>query len=313
VELVVGDEDIHPAVEIVIGDAGAHAFAEMGADAGFGGDIPEGSVAVVQEELVRGGLVELGMAVIELAGRGFAGRLGVDVPGEVVDHEEVEEAVVVDIHPGSGDRPQGTVLGIGLVEAGLVCHVLEGAVALVVVEPVAVHAGDEDVLEAVVVVVADGDAVVEAGAGEACAFGDVFEVAVAVILEKAVGVFRGGLLQRPDVGAVGEEDVGMAVVVVVEDGHASGHGLRRVALGGLGAIEAEVDGAVGEVDGRWGVLARESGPERAEQGRGEQSVSHGFTVRSGGCGCSSPSSLTFANSASASSVRPRERSRRPRR
>jgi len=202
--------------------------------------------------------------------------------------------------------------GYRLVQSRLVRDVLEGAVAFVVVEPVAVHAGDENVLEAVVVVVADGDSVVEAGAGEARAFGDVFEVAVAVVLEEAVGVFRGGLLQRSDVGAVGEEDVEMAVVVVVEDGHAAGHGLRRVALGGLGAIEPEVDGPVDEMDRRGGFWPQRAARARRARPRRAERV-HGFTVRSGGCGCSSPSSLTFANSASASSVRPSERSRRPRR
>ena len=79
---------------------------------------------------------------------------------------------------------------MGLIEAGLLGDVGEGAVAVVVVERVVMHAGDEDVGMAIVVVVADGHADVEAGAGEAGCVGDVGEFAVAVVAEEAVAIFR---------------------------------------------------------------------------------------------------------------------------
>jgi hypothetical protein len=66
-------------------------------------------------------------------------------------------------------------------------------------------------------------------------------VSVAVVLEKPVGVFRGSLVERFDVRSVGEEDVELAVVVVVEDGHATGHSLGRVALGRLATVQLEVN------------------------------------------------------------------------
>ena len=52
-----------------------------------------------------------------------------------------------------------------------------------------------------------------------------------------------------DVGAVGEKDVELAVVVVIEHGHASGHGFGRMAFGRLIGLELEIDWLVRESDG----------------------------------------------------------------
>ena len=49
VDLVVGDEDIHPAIQVKIGKAYSHAFARMGADSTLRRDIFEGSVALIEE------------------------------------------------------------------------------------------------------------------------------------------------------------------------------------------------------------------------------------------------------------------------
>ena len=143
-----------------------------------------------------------------------------------------------------------------LSEPGFRGHVGEGAVAVVVVERVAMNAADEDVLVAVVVVVANGHAGIVAGAREARFLGDVLEGAVAVVVKQAVGVFRRSLLKGLDIGAVGEEDIQLAVVVVVEDGDAAGHRLGRVALRGFAAIQREGNGTERKMDGRGGLLLR---------------------------------------------------------
>ena len=49
VDLVVGDEDIHPAIQVEIRDAYSHALTRMGADSAFRRDIFEGSVALIEE------------------------------------------------------------------------------------------------------------------------------------------------------------------------------------------------------------------------------------------------------------------------
>ena len=63
---------------------------------------------------------------------------------------------------------------------------------------------------------------------QACFFGDVGECAVAVVVKEAIPVLGRILFEGVDIRAVGEEDVGFAIAVVVEDSHASGHRLRSV-------------------------------------------------------------------------------------
>ena len=107
---------------------------------------------------------------------------------------------------------------------------------------------------AVVVVVAHGNADIEAGACEAGLFGDIGEDAIAVVAKKTVGVFGGRLLQGRDVGAVGKEDVGAAIAVIVENGNSAGHGFRCVPGRGLAAIEMKGEFVEFETDGRWLLL-----------------------------------------------------------
>ncbi len=65
--------------------------------------------------------------------------------------------------------------------------IAEGAVALVVEEVVMAVGGDVEVVEAVVVVVADAGALAPGGEGEAGLGGDVGEGAVVVVVEEVAG------------------------------------------------------------------------------------------------------------------------------
>ena len=75
-------------------------------------------------------------------------------------------------------------------EPGLRGHVGERAVAVVVIQDVVAVAGDEEVVEAVVVVVADGDRRCPARARQAGLLGDVGEGAVAVVPVETIGRAR---------------------------------------------------------------------------------------------------------------------------
>ena len=77
----------------------------------------------------------------------------------------------------------------------LVGDVGEGAVAVVVVEPVAAEGGYIQVFEAVVVEVTDGDAHAVADALQAGFFGDVLEGAVFFLVVEAVPVGGAGFLR----------------------------------------------------------------------------------------------------------------------
>jgi hypothetical protein len=57
------------------------------------------------------------------------------------------------------------------------------------------HAANEDILSAVVVIIADGNPDIESRSSEASLGGDIREVALAVVLEKPIGELRRGFLQ----------------------------------------------------------------------------------------------------------------------
>ena len=174
-----------------------------------------------------------------------------------MDHPEIEFAVAIVIEPAGGDGP----LAAG--DAGFGGDVFEAAVSEVVIEDVAIDAGDEEVGVAVVIVIADGGAHGVAGAGDAGLFGDVGEFPVAFVVIEAVPIFGRGLLKGRDVGAVGEVDVGAAVAIVIEDGDAAGHGFDHVLVVGGMVFEHEGESGGG------GDFAESDGGHGRGGGRGE--------------------------------------------
>src|SRR5215472_18711537 len=132
--------------------------------------------------------------------------------------------------------------------------VRERPVTIVVVERVAVNASDKQVGPAVIVVVGDGHGDVKARARETGFFRHVCKHAVAVVAVKTVRELRGILFESLDIGAVGEEDIGTAILVVVKNRHATGHGGGSVrVLQGLVGLDAEGQGCEREFDlGRGG-------------------------------------------------------------
>src|ERR1700728_380655 len=230
---IVRYEDILLAIEVVVGHADTHALADLIADAPFLRDVAKRPVSVIQEEPVRLTFVRAGMAVVGDIAEVAECLLAV-APLHVVDDKQIQQAVVVDIYPGSGFSPQRTVLWIvRIAQTCLPRHVGEGSIAIVAVERVAVHAGDKDVRAAIVVVIAHGYADVVARSGESRRIGHVGEGSIAVIPEKPIAILRIVLLQGCDVGAIGKENVRFTVAVVIEHCDSAGHAFGRIFSGRL--------------------------------------------------------------------------------
>ena len=85
-----------------------------------------------------------------MRGLGACGEIEVDIVGD----KQVEQAVAVVVEKGAA----GAEAVAWLEQAGLRGDIGEGAVAVVAVEAVLAVVGDEEVFEAIVVVVADADA-----------------------------------------------------------------------------------------------------------------------------------------------------------
>src|SRR5260370_29257910 len=110
--------------------------------------------------------------------------------------------------------------------AGFLCHVEEAAMAFVVEKMIATDSGDENVGQAVIVIIADGDAhpvktYLETGTG-----GNVWKMPVAVIVVKRHGgrLFAFRHMARP-IGGIDEQQILAARVVVVEKSPATAHRL----------------------------------------------------------------------------------------
>ncbi len=117
-----------------------------------------------------------------------------EVPVHVAQHDEVEQAVVVEVDPGRAGGPGVSWRRVAS-RAGAHSDIGEGAVAVVVVQVIAAVARDVQVFEAVVVVVADSHAHAVAHALQPGLLGHVLEGAVLALVVEPVPVF-GRLLLR---------------------------------------------------------------------------------------------------------------------
>ena len=242
---VAGQENVGPTVLVhVERDRGEAVRTGEGADAGFFGDIGEGAVAVVAEKILlqrrhaHGATVD-GQALVIAVGNLHRRLRAMDqVDVEVIGDEQVEQAVAIALD----ERASGGVANAWLQEPGLFCHVGEGAVAVVTVEAILAVAGDEEVVEAIVVVIADADTHGPARLAEAGFLGDVGEGAVAVVLVESIAGPGRNAVQA----ATGEqENIHPSIVVVVDEGAAGAHDFEDV--GGLFVLP--VEGGVGESGG----------------------------------------------------------------
>ena len=206
-------------------------------------------------------------------------RCGLQIEVDVVGGKQIEEAVAVVIHERAarapacaGDEPR----------AG--GDVFERAVAAVPEQTVLTPESHEQIGEAVVVVVSCARPLSPADERKARLCGHVFEGAVRAV---AIQVTRGlPALREPfERGAVDEEQIEEAVVVVIEHRHAAAGRLEQVLVRALTAI----GGRGGETSRARDVGERESQRDRRLRGRDggqpeEQRHDHGLPTHQRGSG-----------------------------
>src|SRR5207247_10992162 len=129
------------------------------------------------EKLHRLGAIDVRMAIAA------ADRIALRLPIAIVGDEQIQTAVVVVINPRRGNGPKSPQAG--RTESRLLCHIGEGAVAVVAIKPIAMHTHDEQILMSVVVVVTDRNTNAVTLPGQAGLFRDIAERAVAVVAERS--------------------------------------------------------------------------------------------------------------------------------
>src|SRR6185437_7600663 len=147
----------------------------------------------------------------------------VQIERQVVGDEKIQMAVAIIIDPGAAGPPQLRRLD----KACFFRHVGECAIPVVAVEDVLAPVSDEEVFEAIVVVVANGNGARPSFANKPGLFGDIGESAVAVVLIKAIGRALRRALQA---SAVECENIEPTVVVVIEKRDAAADHLQDVIL-----------------------------------------------------------------------------------
>ena len=243
---VAGDVDVRPSVVVEIGRRRAHPVgarrlpvaadehhrrrpARTG-DARRVRDVGERAVAAVAVEDVRaageperpaGDRDVVVAAVGRLARTRRLRRVEVHIAGD----EQIQMTVTVIVQKTAACAPAGSRSR----DAGFLRDVGERAVAVVAVQHVVPPVGDEQIVEAVVVVVADATGLAPAGMGQPRLLRDVGERAVAVVVEQVAGRLAVPHF-RVEAAAVHQKDVEPAVVVVVEERRAAAHFLEQELL-----------------------------------------------------------------------------------
>src|SRR5260370_24334297 len=226
---IVGDKDVCESVGVVVRERGAQGASLLCGDAGRLADILESSITPVAIENA-GGWRKLGWRTVGMPVPA-TNLVMVRIQFHVSSDEEIKMAVVIVIQKARGNRPAagGYSSSLG--------YIRESAVAIVVVQDIFAVAGDVEIGETVIVIVAHGDAhavVAVAGGGKARGLSNVRETAIAILAVQAVPVTRIATVklfryfQRiGDLAAIYKEYVEETIVVIVEQRRAARHSFNE--------------------------------------------------------------------------------------
>src|SRR6185369_13053676 len=278
--------NVRPAVIVeVAGDGGEPIAIPGGGNSGLHAHVGKCSISFITVETMPaigkaaratgyGGIEPAAVRI--LAGPGSFLQIKLKIVGD----EQIKVPVAVLVEEGASRAPAPGRVG----QSGGAGHIREGAVAVVAVEDVLSPAGDEEVLEAIIVIVTDAD-----NAGPACfpqprTLGYVGESAVAVVLEEPVAGARGGVLQA---SAGEQKNIQPAVIIEVEECAAAAESFDNVFLAITFAInrdssQASLGGHIceGRSEGkagrfapglRRGLVGRNALAQARGRGRAEQS------------------------------------------
>ncbi len=234
---VVGDIDVGPAIVVEIRYRNAEAVGADGVPhAGLLGDIGKGAVAVVVVQDVFAA-IEARRTARDLhafvgAPGGLRQRRGLDVEVDVIGDEEIKVAVTVVVEKRTAGVPALPALD----EAGLCGDIREGAIAVVLVKNRLAIVAHEEIIEAIVVIIAHTTSLAPAGARHAALRRDVGEGAVAIVLEETTDGLL-ALWKAFQTRAVHEEQIKPVIMIEVVEGDAAAGGLQQEAVAMFIAID----------------------------------------------------------------------------
>lgn len=137
-------------------------------------------------------------------------------------------AVIVVINPACAHGPRQPAQRSRTLQPRLFRYIGEGTVAVIPIELVAVHPGNEKILVAVTVVVSDCHPHAVAAPGKAGLFGHIAEGAVAVVAIQAVPVVPPRFFEGRQCRPIGAEQVRPSVAIEVDHAQSAGQRLHLV-------------------------------------------------------------------------------------
>ena len=151
---------------------------------------------------------------------------------DIVGDEEIEFAVAIVVDKRAAGVPALAVPA----HARFISYIRERAITIVVIKNVLAKVADKEVLEAVIVVIANADALSPAGVGYASLQSNVGECAVSIIFEE-MGRWLLALGETFQARSVHQENVEPAVVVVIIKSNAAASGLKQIFVLVLAAVD----------------------------------------------------------------------------
>ena len=215
---IAGYKNIRPSIFVEIERRHAERVVAIGAiDVRFCGDVFKSSVAaIVIENVLRAGksarAAHHGNPFPD-AGRPLSRRgRGREIEIHIVGDNQIEAAIAIVVDEGAARAPGLARSG----DSGLLSDFSEDPM-IVVVKAVLPVVGDVEIFPSVIVVIPDADALAPTSRRQPCFGSDIGKGAVVIIMVEAIrrSLSRGKSFQPC---AVDQEDIGPAVIVVIEDG-----------------------------------------------------------------------------------------------
>src|SRR3984957_864010 len=241
---VVGYKNIHKAVTIIVGKGDSQSMPFFCGDSGSPAYILKRPVPAVVVKNVRC-RAEFAWRAIHRLLEPATSLARFRSPIEIAGHKEVQLSIVVVVKESCRHRPSARR------SARFCRNIREGAVTIIVVEDVLPEVRYVNIRKAVVVVVPDSNSHSVIGISRVLQtglHGDVSERAVFVLTVKTVPVCRVVPFEMSraakrvrHAACIHQKNIEQAVIVVIEKGHAAGHGLNQVLARRWRIAQDEID------------------------------------------------------------------------
>src|SRR5258708_7666194 len=180
-------------------------------------DFRKGPISFVEIHERRNRFEEVWMAVCPVSFFVFSAPDVVKVPFEIAQHDQIKESIAIQIHPCGTRRPATAS------HAGLLRHIGEGAITVVVIQLVPAVRSNIQVLIAVIVVIPDGYSHSLSRSLQSRFFRNVFAAAVTFLLVEPIPILRPCFLRNRSLWrrigewrTVDQENIQTPIVVIVK-------------------------------------------------------------------------------------------------